>query len=138
MSNLDRLAEDLRGACLGHAGAVEQLVWGHPVFKVAGKIFCGFERDDSALVVVTKLTRDEQALALADPDVSVAPYVGRHGWIATRIARRGELAKLRAFIARSHELVAPKARAQSASKTRPNARRARGATSGHAPRRARK
>lgn len=114
MPDLDRLAEDLRAACLGHADAIEQIVWGHPVFKVAGKIFCGFEREGDALVVVTKLTRDEQALALADPDVSVAQYVGRHGWIATRLARRGELAKLRAFIARSYELVAPRGRVRRA------------------------
>jgi predicted DNA-binding protein (MmcQ/YjbR family) len=110
MADLDRLEQDLRAACLAHVAAVEQLVWGHPIFKVAGKIFCGFERQGAVLVVVTKLTPDEQGLALADPDVSVAPYVGRHGWIATRITRRAELGKLRAFIARSYDLVAPRSR----------------------------
>ncbi|MCP2260073.1 hypothetical protein LX15_003784 [Streptoalloteichus tenebrarius] len=91
---MDRAAFRRHALSLPDAEEVE--TWGTPTFRVHGKIFAMAGTDLSTASVKTGL--DEQAaLTSARPDVySVAPYVGRFGWVAVdvRAADPGELRDL--------------------------------------------
>lgn len=67
--------------CLAKPGAIEEEPWGHPVFKVGGKIFVGLgERSISV-----KSTIDRQAVLIHDPAITVAKYSGRFGWVSIEV-----------------------------------------------------
>jgi hypothetical protein len=76
--------------------AEDRITWGDHTLRVNGKMFAvGSEQSRHVSV---KATRVEQAeLVAADPDVfSVAPYVGRFGWVRVALDRvaADELAEL--------------------------------------------
>jgi hypothetical protein len=79
-------ADELRQAALSLPEAEERETWGHPTFRVRGKMFAALADDGSQASV--KATRQEQeALVAADPETFGVPaYVGRHGWVSIRLA----------------------------------------------------
>jgi len=60
--------------------------WGHPTLRVAGKMFASGSPDGPTLSV--KASREDQAELIAgEPDTySVAPYVGRFGWVQVQLS----------------------------------------------------
>jgi hypothetical protein len=78
-------ADELRQAALSLPEAEERETWGHPTFRVRGKMFAALADDGSQASV--KATRQEQeALVAADPETFGVPsYVGRHGWVGIRL-----------------------------------------------------
>lgn len=89
-------ASTVRKLALALPGAVEQVTWDTPTFRVRKKIFAMFGDDGRELWI--KSTHDEQrALVQMDPETfSIPPYVGPSGWIGARLATvdRDELAEL--------------------------------------------
>ena len=79
MDAIDRL----RAHCLGKPGAEEDHPWGENAWKVGGKGFC-FTGETGRSVTV-KSTLDRQAALTQDPAITVAPYVGRYGWVTVQI-----------------------------------------------------
>ena len=80
--------ERLRTLCNAYPGVYEDFPWGHesPVFKTPkGKIFAMSGVEDGTLRVTVKLTPDEGAEAMMLPFVTKAAYVGRFGWVASRL-----------------------------------------------------
>jgi predicted DNA-binding protein (MmcQ/YjbR family) len=71
----------LREKLLSLPGAVEDHPWGDTVFKVGGKIFVG--AGSSNITVKTSL--DHQQALILDPAITVAAYVGRHGWVSIEL-----------------------------------------------------
>lgn len=99
--------ELLRALCAELPETSEVMAWGHPTFRVRGKIFASFEGYGGDVTVCVKATRPDQAVLVEDPRFFVAPYVGRYGWVCVRAERvaRGALEDL---ARRSYALVAPK------------------------------
>jgi hypothetical protein len=88
--------------------ATERLTWETRVtLRVGEKIFAMGTPGESAVCV--KATREEQAeLLAAAPEVySVAPYVGRHGWVLVELAGV-DLAELGDLLTDAWRSTAPK------------------------------
>ncbi len=105
--------EQLRKLALAFPGAYEDWPWGDedPVFKAANKkVFAMTGHDaEGVLKVTVKLSPDEAEAALLLPFVSVAAYVGRHGWVTARVEQEVEFDIATEWVGRSHELVTAKA-----------------------------
>lgn len=58
--------------------------WGHPTFRVRGKIFASLPDEVGTAIIKASLS-EQQALVEENPDnFAPAPRVGRHGWIQVR------------------------------------------------------
>ncbi len=90
---------------LPHAHEVE--TWGHPAFRVGGRIFVGLD-EDAGTANVNATLETQTALVGERPEVfSVSARVGKSGWITIDLAAipAGELREL---ITQAWELTAPK------------------------------
>lgn len=88
--------DDLRAFVLSLPEVSELETWGHPTFRVRGKIFATLSVDGAVSGVKCTLA-EQQALVQERPDVFAVPaYVGRHGWVSVRTARLdpGEMCEL--------------------------------------------
>jgi hypothetical protein len=79
-------ADGLRQVVRSLPEAEERETWGHPTFRVRGKMFATLSDDGRQATV--KATREEQtALIAAAPETFGIPaYVGRHGWVSIQLA----------------------------------------------------
>lgn len=97
--------------CLGLPATTEVEAWGHPTFRVAGKIFVGFSGtgDGGASMSVKTTPEMQAALVSSDDRFSIAAYVGKHGWVslALRAGQRIDWNELEALVRGSYRLVAP-------------------------------
>ncbi|MBI2964898.1 MAG: MmcQ/YjbR family DNA-binding protein [Chloroflexi bacterium] len=77
---------DLRRLALALPESEERETWGEATFRVRGKIFVMMSADDATASV--KASLDEQDIIIgSDPrSLSVAPYVGRFGWVRVKLA----------------------------------------------------
>jgi predicted DNA-binding protein (MmcQ/YjbR family) len=94
--------------CLAKPGAFEDHPWGETVFKIPPKwkifCFCGVENP----VITVKATLEKQSVLIQHPNIEVAAYVGRHGWVTVWL-RDDDTADLAIeLIDESHEMIAPK------------------------------
>ncbi len=102
-----RRYQRLQRIALALPEATEQETWGDVTFRVGGKMFAitGY----SAEGVTVKATHaDQAALVAADPSVSVARYVGRHGWVSIDLTGAPDWALVEDLVRESWRLVAPK------------------------------
>lgn len=78
-------AQELRGYALAMPEAEEVETWGHPTFRVRGKIFATLDADgEHGGVKTTKL--EQVALVSSEPNTFAVPaYVGRYGWVQVRL-----------------------------------------------------
>jgi predicted DNA-binding protein (MmcQ/YjbR family) len=85
------------------------LTWGEPHFRVGDKIFGGWgAHKDGRYLLSAKLDKDKQAaLVASDPRFQVAPYVGKHGWVAFQPGDDPDLGELEALVLESYRLIAP-------------------------------
>jgi hypothetical protein len=81
--------------------------WGHPTLRVGAKMFASGSPDSDTMSV--KATKEDQAALIAeDPETfSVAPYVGRYGWVQVNLSRV-DADELRELIVEAWRLTAPK------------------------------
>ena len=79
--------DEFRRAALAFPETAEQETWGHPTFRVRGKMFATMSAEDAAATV--KATKEAQAaLVGSEPETfSVPAYVGQHGWVGIRLER---------------------------------------------------
>ena len=79
--------EAARRLALGFPEAVEKETWGHPTFRVRGKMFATMSADDATATV--KASKEAQAaLVGSEPETfSVPAYVGQHGWVGIQLDR---------------------------------------------------
>jgi predicted DNA-binding protein (MmcQ/YjbR family) len=73
----------IRRHCLAKAGAVEEYPWGETVWKVGGKLFAFTSSARYRFTV--KASKDDQAILIQQPSVSVANHVGRFGWVTVEV-----------------------------------------------------
>jgi hypothetical protein len=79
-------AAKLRQIALELPGAEEVETWGHPTFRVGGRIFVGL--DEVAETANINATLEAQASLVDErPDVfSVSPRIGKSGWVTVVLA----------------------------------------------------
>ncbi|HVT14378.1 MAG TPA: MmcQ/YjbR family DNA-binding protein [Fimbriimonadaceae bacterium] len=104
--------ERIRDHCLAKAKAFEDHPWGETVFKVApkGKIFCFCGSEGPAITV--KSTLEKQAALIQDPNIEVAAYVGRHGWVTVHLREPDMLDLALDLIDESYDMIASKPKAK--------------------------
>jgi predicted DNA-binding protein (MmcQ/YjbR family) len=64
-------------------GAVEDHPWGECAWKYKGKAFAFGGEGGASFTLKSSL--DKQQALLMHPAISVAPYVGRFGWVSIRV-----------------------------------------------------
>jgi hypothetical protein len=101
--------EQVRDWVLALPGGAEVMVaeWGHPTLRVGDKMFASGAPDSPTVTV--KASKEEQAeLIAADPETySIAPYVGRFGWVQVQLSR-ADADELRALVVDAWRRTAPK------------------------------
>lgn len=104
------IQERLRKICLSLPEAVEKVAWGDPTWRVRDKIFAMEKCGDGRVSVWCKAPPGSQMVLVgADPDrFFVPPYVGHKGWIGMRLDGNPDWEEVRAVVARSYILIAPK------------------------------
>jgi|SRR5688572_2056766 len=99
----------LRDHCMAFGeGVTEEYPWGHPVWKVNGKMFAASSNDGSNVSV--KATLEQQSVLIQHRAIRVADYVGRHGWVSVTISDQETLDLTFDLIDESFEMVTPKRR----------------------------
>jgi predicted DNA-binding protein (MmcQ/YjbR family) len=107
---LAQLIEKVKGHCLAKEGAFEDHPWGETVFKVGakGKIFCFC--GSQTPVITVKSTVQKQAALLQHPNIEMAAYVGRYGWVTVHMRDADTIEMAFDLIDESYDLIAPKRR----------------------------
>jgi predicted DNA-binding protein (MmcQ/YjbR family) len=100
----DQVYARIRKHCLAKPDAVEEYPWGDVIWKVRKKIFAG--SSDGSNRVTVKATLEEQARLIEHPEIEVASYVGRFGWVTIAIKNKKMLALALELIDASYESVA--------------------------------
>lgn len=81
--------------------------WGHPTFRVNGKMFAS-GTPDSPTMTVKASTEDQAELVASRPETfAVARYVGRFGWVQLQLSKVDE-AELRELLTEAWRRTAPK------------------------------
>ena len=97
--------QKVREHSMAKAGAAEDEPWpGDTAWKVRGKIFAMWGGEH----LTVKSTLDKQAALIQHPDISVAAYVGRFGWVTVRLADQDTLDLALELIDESYDLVTKK------------------------------
>lgn len=94
--------------CHSLPGAQEDVKWGNDlVFSVFDKMFCVFILPECADVSV-KVPKEQFLALTAQPDITPAPYLARHGWVTIANLDNFKEQTLQNYILTSYELVVAK------------------------------
>ena len=97
-----------RAIALALPNAAEELTWGHPTFRIGGKIFTTMgSGPDGNGSCSFKTDKPHQAELVARPGFTVADYVGRHGWVTQELTEQVDWAELEAHVRGSFRMIAP-------------------------------
>jgi predicted DNA-binding protein (MmcQ/YjbR family) len=110
-STFDIVTAKLRAAALAWPETTEEFPWGHPVFKVRGKIFLMLHDTGTHLNLTFKLPRSHM-FAKELPGVTATGYgLGKSGWVTLAVNLKGkpDAAVLLDWMDESFRAVAPKA-----------------------------
>jgi predicted DNA-binding protein (MmcQ/YjbR family) len=97
----------LRKLALALPGAVETTTWGHPNFRIAGKIFAGFGQQAGQWCVSGKVGKPRQKELLKDSRYLYSDYVGRFGWVSFILEGRIDWNEVAGLLLTSYRLIAP-------------------------------
>jgi predicted DNA-binding protein (MmcQ/YjbR family) len=103
------ILKKLRAICLRLSTATEGVSFGHPTFRVEGKIFALLEEYKGELGICVKVGTLLQGVFLDDPRFFRTPYIGKHGWVTLRVyAAPLNWNEIRELVKGSYRMVAPK------------------------------
>jgi predicted DNA-binding protein (MmcQ/YjbR family) len=102
-----KVLKRLRAICLALPETAEVVAWGHPTFRVKDKIFASVGGGPGEAIIGLKSAH--QSLLIQDPRFTIAPYVGKHGWVSfDASAGPIEWPRIEALVRDSYRLIAPK------------------------------
>lgn len=116
----DSILPRLRKLCLSLPATTEVKAWGHPTFRVDGKIFVGYgdktvqklgaliNKSETFPTIGVKVGKARQKEMLRDPRFAYADYVGRFGWITMTLKGRIDWNEITELVLTSYRLIAPK------------------------------
>jgi len=108
MPATDGTLDRLREICLALPDTEEGLAWGHPVFRVAGKQFCGYEEVRGVWTIGMKLEAPHADMLAADDRVVAPQNFGAHKWVSLNAAVIDDWAGVALLILENYRLSAPK------------------------------
>ena len=108
MTKLSPSLTRLRKICLSLPDAEEGTAWGHPVFRVAGRMFCVYEEIKGTWTVGFKMAPLHAMLHEGEPRIVAAQSLGKHRWLFMDAARIHDWDEVRDAIMASYGLAAPK------------------------------
>ena len=100
----------MRKLALALPGAHETFTWGHPQFRVDGKIFAAWGPQAGRECVCVKVGKPRQKELLREGRYLYADYVGRFGWVAFPVEGRVDWNEVAELLITSYRLIAPKRR----------------------------
>ncbi len=98
---------DVRRIALALPDVEERETWGEPTFRVQGRIFAVVDRSTGSASIKARKEHQHSIIASDPRTFSVAPYVGRFGWVLARLDTLG-LEAMRVLITDAWRLTAPK------------------------------
>lgn len=105
----DPILDRLRALVAQLPETVETITWGHPHWRVANKIFAGYEAYHGVPVLGFRTDLDEQEQLIQQPKYSIAPYTGKYGGVCLQLTGRIAWKRVEQHLATSWRIVAPKA-----------------------------
>jgi predicted DNA-binding protein (MmcQ/YjbR family) len=97
----------LRKICMGLPDVAEGTTFGHPTFRVKGKMFAVIEEYKGELGICVKVEKELQGIFLDDSRFFRTPYIGKHGWVTLKVyAARLNWVEVKDLVRGSHRLVA--------------------------------
>lgn len=108
MTNPDAVLRRLREFCLALPDTTESEKWGKPHFCVCEKIFAGCSTENEHPVIGFKLQKPRATATVQLPGFSIAPYVGRHGWVSMDASVIDDWELIEDMIMESYRLIAPR------------------------------
>ena len=108
MVTFNSVLKQLRKICLALPDTTESEKWGEPHFCVCKKIFCGAGKKDGVFTIGFKLQKTRAATTVQLPGFSVAPYVGKHGWVTLDVEFIDDWEDVAEMIMESYQLIAPR------------------------------
>jgi predicted DNA-binding protein (MmcQ/YjbR family) len=107
MLSEDQILERLRTICSALPDVTEGVTFGHPTFRVNGKMFAVIEEYKGELGICVKVEKELQGIFLDDSRFFRTPYIGNHGWVTLKVyATRLNWAEVKDLVRGSHRLVA--------------------------------
>jgi hypothetical protein len=100
-------ASEVRRIALALPETEERETWGEPTFRTKSRIFVSLDSDGKRATVKTRKEHQHSIIASDPTTFSVAPYVGRFGWISVQLATVNPQA-MRVLIVDSWRRTAPK------------------------------
>ena len=102
-----QILERLRTICIGLCDVAEGTTFGHPTFRVNGRMFCVLEEYKGELGICVKVEKELQGIFLNDSRFFRTPYIGKHGWVTLKVyAARLSWTEVKDLVRGSHRLVA--------------------------------
>lgn len=99
----------LRAICLRLPAATEGVTFGHPTFRIEGRMFAVLEQYKGELGICMKVGTLLQGVFLEDSRFFHTPYIGKHGWVTLRVyAAPLNWNEIRELVKGSYQLVAPR------------------------------
>jgi|1185.fasta_scaffold96768_1 predicted DNA-binding protein (MmcQ/YjbR family) len=102
----DEVFRTLFEYCSRKPAATVDHPWGEVVFKVKKKIFAYIGRPGEASGVTVKPAPEELQELLARPNIALAHYIGRYGWVHVSIGDRASLQLAERLIDETYEQIA--------------------------------
>jgi len=96
----------LQKYCRRLPGVTEEYPWGHPTWKVCGKMFAIADPADNT--VSLKATHENQAILCQDPAIVPAPYLAKGGWVMVTMSDPETGAMARELVAEGYDLIRAK------------------------------
>lgn len=104
-----QILERLRKICCALTDVTEGTTFGHPTFRVNGKVFAVLEEYKGELGICVKVEKELQGIFLDDSRFFHTPYIGKHGWVTLKVyAARLNWTEIKDLVRGSHRLVAAK------------------------------
>jgi len=109
---LDPAYVRFRDLCLALPDTKVTMTWGEPHMRVGEKIFTGWGllEGKKSWSFSVKVDKDKQAaLVHSDPRFTIAPYVGKHGWVSVRVDKgREDWGEIEALVEEGYRNIASK------------------------------
>jgi predicted DNA-binding protein (MmcQ/YjbR family) len=101
-----QILERLRTICRALPAVEETTTFGHPAFRVKGKMFTVLEEYKSELGICIRVEKELQGIFLDDSRFFRTPYIGKHGWVTLKIySARLNWMEIRDLVRGSYRLV---------------------------------